>query len=503
MWWRILAALLLLGAAPTPEQNPAPSGAEVPFTAESVMESLERALGWYRQARIVMRSVNGMGSTFFGRDDEEVARHLLERAFDTARAQAALLDAADGPRDAAGAAQPRDARQRLEASLRREEQDLAQLRRRLRAAPPARRQALEREAVALKNRVELERARLDFVTKLGTAGASLSDRDDLTQKIQALHDAVPELTSGASPAPTSTATAETPSGSAGPVRRLLALQRGRRSLADFEAATNDLVRSIDRDQQAVKRGFDPVITRLRTLARDPAPEGTTLAEGQREFHDLLEHIKRLGTITIPLREESALARRFAEDLQGWQRAIDRQSLQLLQGIGLDFVGVVVALAAILVGSLLWRVAVVRYVHDASRRRLLLTARNVVTLVAIALVLIFHFTTELTALVTALGFAAAGIAFALQNVILALAGYFSMVAPNGIRMGDRVSLQGPFGYVHGEVIEIGFVRIRLRELAGEPLTPTGRIVVFPNSVVFTGSFFKDPQTREEPPTRAAA
>jgi small-conductance mechanosensitive channel len=67
----------------------------------------------------------------------------------------------------------------------------------------------------------------------------------------------------------------------------------------------------------------------------------------------------------------------------------------------------------------------------------------------------------------------------------------MVAPNGIRVGDRVSLQGPFGYVHGEVIEIGLVRIRLRELAGEEQEATGRIVVFPNSVVFTGSFFKHP------------
>jgi small-conductance mechanosensitive channel len=77
------------------------------------------------------------------------------------------------------------------------------------------------------------------------------------------------------------------------------------------------------------------------------------------------------------------------------------------------------------------------------------------------------------------------------VILAVAGYFSMVAPNGIRVGDRVSLQGPFTYVHGEVIEIGLVRIRLRELAADTLEPTGRIVVFPNSVVFTGSFFKHP------------
>ena len=135
------------------------------------------------------------------------------------------------------------------------------------------------------------------------------------------------------------------------------------------------------------------------------------------------------------------------------------------------------------------------VADASRRRLLLTLRTIVVTTALTLVIVFHFASELTALVTALGFAAAGIAFALQNVILALAGYFSMVAPNGIRVGDRVSLQGPFGYVRGEVLDIGLVRIRLRELDGEPLRPTGRIVVFPNSVVFTGSFFKHPPAED--------
>ena len=112
-------------------------------------------------------------------------------------------------------------------------------------------------------------------------------------------------------------------------------------------------------------------------------------------------------------------------------------------------------------------------------------------VALGLVLVFHFTSEIAALVTVLGFAAAGIAFALQNVILAVAGYFTMVAPNGIRVGDQVSLQGPFGYVHGEVSEIGLTRVKLRELGGDPLQPTGRVVVFPNSVSLQENFFKDP------------
>ena len=53
------------------------------------------------------------------------------------------------------------------------------------------------------------------------------------------------------------------------------------------------------------------------------------------------------------------------------------------------------------------------------------------------------------------------------------------------------------------MEIGFVRIRLRELAGDPPRPTGRIVVFPNSVVFTGTFFKYPAGEDAEPLRRSA
>src|SRR5262249_19833738 len=154
-------------------------------------------------------------------------------------------------------------------------------------------------------------------------------------------------------------------------------------------------------------------------------------------------------------------------------AIDRQIAQDLRGLGVELAGLAVALAVILTAGMLWRMAAGRYVADAYRRRLIGTARNAGVLVAVGPVLVFPFTTELAALVTALGFAAAGVAFALQNVILAMVGYFSMIGPNGIRVGDHVSLQGPFGYVHGEVAEIGLLRIKLQELVGEPLQPSGR------------------------------
>jgi hypothetical protein len=484
---------------PTPQEKSTPPKAEAPADSsatslapgrppDQIMASVNRALNWYRQARIVMRSVEGSG--VFGQADQQTALRLLGRAFDVARAEAALLRRDNADKSGAGNRRAEE-QKKLEASVRQEERDVERLRALLRDEPE-RRAALTRQLVAAQNRLELDRARLDFFAQLREVTASrVTDDDDLEHQIDALKESAPEL-SGATGGPAvAVAPAGPTSGTWGMIQRLLALQRSRGRLGELETSTNELVKQLEEDGKTARASLRPILARLTALAKDPTDAGKSLADSQREFRELLERRKLLVAIVLPLREQAALARRYASDLRGWDDVVNRQSWQVLQGLALDLVGVIVALAIILICGVLWRMAVMRYVVDGPRRRLLLTTRSVVITLAVALVLIFHFTSEMAALVTALGFAAAGIAFALQNVILAVAGYFTMVAPNGIRVGDRVSLQGPFGYVHGEVAEIGFVRIKLLELAGEPLKPTGRVVVFPNSVVFTGSFFKDP------------
>src|SRR5262247_4932682 len=107
-------------AAP-PETKPAgqPSASvSAARSPDQVIASLNRAMTWYRQARIVMRSVDGSG--VFGHADEQTALHLVGRAFDVARAEAALLT-----RDsvASGATDRRAEEQKqLEATVRQEEQ---------------------------------------------------------------------------------------------------------------------------------------------------------------------------------------------------------------------------------------------------------------------------------------------------------------------------------------------------------------------------------------------
>src|SRR5438477_124818 len=260
-------------------------------------------------------------------------------------------------------------------------------------------------------------------------------------------------------------------------------------------------RSVGNGLRATAEQLRPLGARLSALAE--SPDTAAAADAEREFQTGLARAKALTAILIPLREQASLLRRYSDDLRGWARAVDAETREVLKSLGLELLRLSVVIAIVLLAAVVWRFLALRYIADGYRRRLLMTVRTFVVTTTIALVIVFHFASELTPLVTALGFAAAGIAFALQNVILALVGYFAMLSPNGIRVGDRVSLQGPFAYVYGEVMEIGFLRIRLRELAGEPPTPTGRIVVFPNSVVFTGTFFKHPDREEAEPRRRSA
>ena len=120
-------------------------------------------------------------------------------------------------------------------------------------------------------------------------------------------------------------------------------------------------------------------------------------------------------------------------------------------------------------------------QDIRRRGQVLAARRLVIGLLILIVLLLNFSDEIGSAATVVGFAAAGIAVALQNVILSVAGYFFLIGKFGIKAGDRVQLGG----VTGDVIDIGLVKLSMMELGGDGThrQPTGRVVVFSNSIVF--------------------
>ncbi len=101
-------------------------------------------------------------------------------------------------------------------------------------------------------------------------------------------------------------------------------------------------------------------------------------------------------------------------------------------------------------------------------------------------LMFIFSDKLGGLTVALGVAGAGIAFALQEVIVSFAGWLVVMFSGIYKTGDRVQLGG----IRGDVMDIGVLRTTIMEIGQwvDGDLYNGRIVVVANSFVFKEPVF---------------
>jgi small-conductance mechanosensitive channel len=103
-----------------------------------------------------------------------------------------------------------------------------------------------------------------------------------------------------------------------------------------------------------------------------------------------------------------------------------------------------------------------------------------------LLLMIVFSDKLGGLTVALGVAGAGIAFALQEVIVSFAGWIAIMFGGFYKTGDRVQLGG----IKGDVMDIGVLRTTIME-TGQWVDGdlyNGRIVFIANSFVFKEPVF---------------
>ncbi len=84
------------------------------------------------------------------------------------------------------------------------------------------------------------------------------------------------------------------------------------------------------------------------------------------------------------------------------------------------------------------------------------------------------------LATALGLVTAGLAFALQRVVTAVAGYFVILRGQTFGVGDRITMGG----VRGDVIGLGFTQTTIMEM-GQPPAVQGPTAVWVRSRQYTG------------------
>jgi small-conductance mechanosensitive channel len=147
-----------------------------------------------------------------------------------------------------------------------------------------------------------------------------------------------------------------------------------------------------------------------------------------------------------------------------------------------FLGLVVI--RLLVGVL--RRSLPRYAADSQARYRVRKLITYVGYVVVVLFLALVFQDRLGGLTVVLGLAGAGVAFALQEVIVSLAGGIAIATGNFYHTGDRVKI----GNTTGDVIDIGIMGTILMEVDDwvQADLPTGRLVRVANSMVFKEPIF---------------
>ncbi|MDB6085805.1 MAG: MscS Mechanosensitive ion channel [Gammaproteobacteria bacterium] len=508
--------------APAPAQAPAPTPAgsaplpplAPPMTASQVIQVLDQTIDWYRTLGTQQQAANEPSDLLILYDNRQTANKVIALAFEIGRADADMLSkeptaGQDAGGDAAVSPQALlQLRVKLEAQSRSIQAELDARHRDMATASKKSKIDLQAKINELQGELGLVNTKKSILDTMAgvAAGAGSSSAGALRAQIDAMAVAVPSAgvpAAGAPPAAATAAASVSSPGNASPAQFPLgtataAPMAGRFGLWDL--ASNafrlsekaSIVASIDQRTAALQSTLaqikGPVVDRIKMLsargdalaAQADSADSTTLNGVHDQLDALAEQFKQASALLIPLSREGLLLSQYRRNLSNWREAIDSQYRTAMKTLGIR-VGLVLIVLALLFGAgELWRRMVLRYIQDSRRRYQLLLLRRIALWALFVVVIGIAFASELGSIATFAGLITAGVAVAMQSVLVSMVGYFFLIGKYGIRVGDRVQI----GDVAGEVIDLGLVRMYLMELGAKgAMGPTGRVVAFANSVVF--------------------
>jgi small-conductance mechanosensitive channel len=268
---------------------------------------------------------------------------------------------------------------------------------------------------------------------------------------------------------------------------VLRLQNKLATIDEVDRRTEELQQTFTQSRAAPEEQIEMLSARGDELAaRSGGSDAVALRAARAEYDTIAWLFAQTSSVLVPLTKAGVLLEQYRSNLGSWRDATRLQYRAALKTLAARVGFLALLLAAVFAGGELWKRAVFNYVQETRRRHQLLLVRRIVVW-AVALVIIgIAFATEASSFATFAGLLTAGIAVAMQSVLVSIVGYFFLIGKYGLRVGDRVQI----GAVSGEVIDLGLVRLHLMEL-GPQYGPTGRVVALANSVVFqaAGGIFK--------------
>ncbi len=478
--------------------------------AEQVVQILDETVDWYRTLGAQEQAANQPSDLLILYANRQTADKVIALAFQIARANAELLSSdADRARAQSDASSPAHAllleqkqldiqRQSVQAEIEAARHVLASARGKTRQEGADRMAQLQGELEMVNARRNLLDTMSEFTNQNDPEGARASA---LKAQIDAIAASIPALgpSGGTSQA---TGTAALPG--ARPVVETDELSRqGIWALGSNVLRLSrkiSTIEAIDQRTASLQATFEKIRTppfeKLKALEAHgdrlaqeaDAAQGAKLRGMRDQFDTLAWLFRQTSAILIPLTREAVLLKQYRYNLASWRTALQGQYRAAIKALAVRTGVLALILAGVFILAEIWRRAVFRYAQEVRRRTQLLLVRRIVLWAVVLIIVGTTFASELGSLMTFAGLITAGLAVAMQSILVSVVGYFFLIGKYGIRVGDRVQI----GNVTGEVIELGLVRMHLMEMNDRGvLGPTGRVVGFANSIVFqaTGGLFK--------------
>ena len=476
------------------------------MTGDQVVQILDETVNWYRTLGAQQEAAPQPSDLLILYANRQTADKVVALAFEIARANAELLASDAGLKqeaeDAASAQSLGRMRKKLDEQRASIQAEVESTRRQLASAPREEQATLQSRIAVLQGQLDLVNARRNM---LGNMAQFASETDTtgfganaLKAHIDAIAASIPAASGTSTPAPTAAASAAAASGSDSAASGSSLSRFGIWDLAATVFRLSSKARTIDQIdqrtaelQETFKQIRTPPLEQLKrlsdrgdALAAEAESANSANLRGMRDQYDTLAWLfQQTSSIVTPLSKAGVLLDQYRRNLTNWREATRKQYRDALEALGLRVALFGGMLAIVFALAHLWRRAVYRYVHEARRRSRFLLLQKIVLWALVVAIVASTFTTELGSLATFAGLITAGLAVAMQSVLISIVGYFFLIGKYGIRVGDRVQI----GSVTGEVIEMGLVRMHLMELSGDASTsPTGRVVAFANSIIFQAS-----------------
>jgi small-conductance mechanosensitive channel len=491
-------------AATAATSAPTAAQAVSPLTAAQVIQFLDQTIDWYHGLAQEQRIATTPGDMAVVYDNRQAAVQAVRQAFDFARSQAGSVaqDSASNPGQNSALSQYQSLRQlqvRLDKQVKDTQAELDADRQKLASASAKQRQELQSQVAELQGELDLAGARRDAVASmvefvnggstngLGATGVR-AQIEALARTVPGMAQAGSALSAAGAPAAAATVAPAAALASKSATPGIWELTANVFALASKGRTINSLIRQTEALADTAKQLRQPFLAQLQDLSSrgdtlgkqaDTADNATLQAE-RAQLDELAGQFKRLSAAVIPLSKQGVVLDLYKRSLSNWKDAVRNEYRSDLSSLAVRLGFLALIILSVFAAAELWRRAVYRYVHDPRRRYQFLLMRRFVIWFVMAIIIAFAFASSLGSIGTFAGLLTAGIAVAMQGVIVSIVGYFFLIGKFGIRVGDRVQIGG----VTGEVVDVGLVRFHLMELGGSGADgPTGRVVAFSNSIVF--------------------